>query len=275
MDIGPVGRFLQNLGLISNNPDKIVLFHKGTRDNKEINVLKCEDTNVLFLDKIAKIKPEYSDRLPPEKSVLTEDNIRRHKLIRDFVKNKAVVDVGAGSGGLCYGIKDICSNVMAVEPDNKFRVKCPVPCVAHVSDLEPNKFDVVLMMHVLEHMENSLLELKQIRTKLKTGGLAFIEVPHAMDLLIEISPAFRNHTFWSEHLVLHTKESLEKLLNAAGFSHVTITGIQRYGLSNHLNWMLNKAPNGHKTLRKLPDERYRTELQRHNRTDTLVALVRK
>ena len=37
--------YLKNNKIIK---DKIELFHKGTRDNKDINVLKCTDTGILF-----------------------------------------------------------------------------------------------------------------------------------------------------------------------------------------------------------------------------------
>lgn len=72
-----------------------------------------------------------------------------------------------------------------------------------------------------------------------------MEVPHAKDFLIEVSEEFRNFTFWSKHLVLHTRSSLQRLAEAAGFVEVQVQGYQRYPLSNHLFWLAQGRPGGH------------------------------
>jgi hypothetical protein len=46
--------------------------------------------------------------------------------------------------------------------------------------------------------------------------------------------SFKESTFWSEHLILHTKESLRKILEAVGFKNIKIEGLQRYPSANHL-----------------------------------------
>ena len=45
-----------------------------------------------------------------------------------------------------------------------------------------------------------------------------IEVPHARDFLIETFDinSFKDFTFWSEHLILHTKESLVAFAKESG-----------------------------------------------------------
>jgi hypothetical protein len=46
---------------------------------------------------------------------------------------------------------------------------------------------------------------------------------------------FLNFTLWSQHLVLHSRDSLHKPLNAAGFVDIRAAGVQRCGLANHLS----------------------------------------
>ena len=83
---------------------------------------------------------------------------------------------------------------------------------------------------------------------MKQNTLLIIEVPHANDFLISEYNCneFKKFTFWSEHLILHTEKSLLNLLNKVGFSNIEITYYQRYNIFNHLNWLFNGKPGGHK-----------------------------
>jgi SAM-dependent methyltransferase len=140
-------------------------------------------------------------------------------------------------------------------------------------------FDVITLFHVLEHLEDQVAALQKARSKLKAGGVVIIEVPHARDVLISVMrlKAFFDFTFWSEHLVLHTRESLTAILRAAGFGSVDLSGYQRYGLGNHFGWLQDGKPGGHVTYRDLEEalanSRYEQFLHDHDWTDTLLAVA--
>ena len=90
--------------------------------------------------------------------------------------------------------------------------------------------------------------------------------------------AFKKFTLWSQHLVLHTRESLEKLLLYAGFKNIIIQGVQRFGLSNHICWLLNAKPGGHKDFLSVLENKnlfkeYSNSLNQINANDTLVAIA--
>ena len=80
---------------------------------------------------------------------------------------------------------------------------------ASIEDAEQNFFDVVTMFHVFEHLKNPIETLKSIRGKMAIGAKIIIEVPHANDFLISFldNDKFKSFTFWSEHLILHTRKS--------------------------------------------------------------------
>ena len=80
--------------------------------------------------------------------------------------------------------------------------------------LKNKKFDTIFLMHVLEHMPNQISELSFLRKCLNKNGKLIVEVPHALDILIANNElnSFKSFTFWSEHLVLHTKYSLKTFL---------------------------------------------------------------
>jgi hypothetical protein len=114
---------------------------------------------------------------------------------------------------------------------------------------------------------------------MKKGGKIIVEVPHANDFLITFleCEAFKKFTFWSEHLILHTRESLKIFLQEAGFTRVVIKGYQRYPLANHLHWLAKGLPGGHMQWAALSSEQldisYADLLAQIDRTDTLIAFA--
>jgi 2-polyprenyl-3-methyl-5-hydroxy-6-metoxy-1,4-benzoquinol methylase len=138
---------------------------------------------------------------------------------------------------------------------------------------------VVTLFHVLEHLAEPVEVLREIRSCMKPYGRLILEVPHACDFLHQTleCEAFKNFTFWSEHLVLHTAQSLRQTIQLAGFSSITVRGFQRYGLENHLHWLVKKQPGGHDVWGHLSsaklNEEYACMLQSIGQTDTLLAFA--
>ena len=203
----------------------------------------------------------------------------------DCVAAKDVVDVGCGAGGFALRADCVAKTIRAVEPQpgvSEFlseKSSGRIVTAAGLHMVESESADAVTMFHVLEHFRKPLEELKSAFDVLRPGGLLVVEVPHARDLLIELCPAFRDFTFWSEHLVLHTRESLCKLVTEAGFKDVSIMGFQRYPVSNHLRWLSQHKPGGHVEwpLLNSPalEVSYTSTLAGCDKTDTLLLTARK
>ncbi|MBX9702732.1 MAG: class I SAM-dependent methyltransferase [Silvanigrellaceae bacterium] len=148
-----------------------------------------------------------------------------------------------------------------------------------VQEAPNNFYDVIGMFHVLEHFADPIAELINTRKKLKNNGKLVIEVPHARDALITWYnlEEFKKFTFWSEHLVLHTRESLSAILHHAGFKIQSIEGIQRFPLANHLRWLKEKKPSGHidwpQFLNSTLDYEYASLLSKLDMNDTLMVIA--
>ena len=88
---------------------------------------------------------------------------------------------------------------------------------------------------------------------------------------------FKNFTFWSEHLILHTYKSLKTILIKSGFKNINIQYYQRYNFSNHLGWFLRKKPGGHNFFKEIVSKdlnhSYSENLKKLHQTDTLVAIA--
>ena len=135
------------------------------------------------------------------------------------------------------------------------------------------------MFHSLEHIPYQLKTLKTLKSKLKKNGKIIIEAPHAQDYLIlqdELND-FKEFTFWSEHLILHTYQSLQTVLSKSGFKNIKINFYQRYNFANHLGWFLKRKPNGHsfynKFVSKELNQAYCENLKKLGLTDTLIAIA--
>lgn len=283
MSLGPIWVELVNQGLVSNNPDDIKLFHRGVRDASDINVLKCSVTGVTFLDKISPTGKENEFRKSQIDNAFIEDNERRVQFFKKLkLNNRSWADIGSGSGGLLERLYRNAGRVTAVEPDIKgevYKLAPAIEVVSHSDQLEDGAYDVITMFHTLEHIVAQKEILEKLKKKIsRTFGRLIIEVPHARDLLIETSPSFKAFTFWSEHYVLHTRQSLAKLVLDAGYRDIEVFNIQRYGLANHISWLYEDRSSNYLTKifesheMKEADKAYREKLIELGLTDTIMVV---
>ena len=298
----PIKKELKKLKLISDS--NLVVINRKTRDAK-IKVLQDRISKVIFLEKYIRHKNYYSSlknktdfRKISEKSErkiafvqtmvgdmktpIINDDIRRSRQFKKLYKNKNILDFGCGWGGFLKNIKN-AKSLNGVELGNqqiKF-IKKNIKNVNISNNINSfsNKFDIITLFHVLEHIPYQVKTLKLLKSKLKKKGKIIIEVPHAEDFLIqqEKLTEFKNFIFWSEHLVLHTYNSIKTILYEAGFKKVKITFFQRHNLANHLGWFLEKKPGGQKTFEKLVSKKlnkvYEANLENLHQTDTLIAIA--
>ena len=288
----PVFADLCELGL--SGPDSLRPYYPKVRDRDDISVLRCERSGVLLLSSCDQIDTSYYQNqqdlnywgtVDPSAAVLegTEDLDRRSRDLRYLVPNKRWLDVGTGVGGILERIGPLAAEVAGVEPQASVHAWLQTLGYQIYSDLvsAPERhFDVVTLFHVFEHVREPLAFLKEVRARMAPGGIVVIEVPHAKDFLLSFLnlDAFKQSTFWSEHLLLHTRLTLEAFLRAAGFQQISTRGCQRYPVANHLMWLAKGLPAGQNIWQELRtpqlDHAYEEMLAGLDMTDTLVATAR-
>ena len=281
---------LKELGLACINTSNI--YAQRTRDNPSLNVYRDCISGVIYiadeLDHLDKYQsgdyPENNTRVlrrTVNQTALNQDEIDLKRRLYDFeyyFKDKVICDVGCGLGGFLLAAKHQAKAVYGVELQKDCvydLTQKGVACATTITDIDM-MFDTVFMFHSFEHMNEPLNMLRQIKGRLKPGGHLIIEVPHARDILLETFnlESFKNFTLWSEHLILHTRKSLEKFALESGLQTNKIVGYQRYPLSNHFNWLLNGEPSGHEIFHNLNNndfhQHYSNFLNTIDQTDTLV-----
>jgi len=270
--------------------DSFLPFHPRTRDRADIAVLRCSRSGVIVLaNRDPNDNHAYKDRddlsywnaatRQEAKNSTWQDDERRAKQFGALLRGKVWLDVGTGLGGLLDLMHGKVKSMAAVEPQPGSRnelARLGYQTFENIQDAPNNTYDVVTLFHVFEHIPSPLEALKAVSAKLVKRGKLIIEVPHAGDALITWygSELFKNFTFWSEHLILHTRESLRTFARAAGFDNILVEGYQRYPLANHLHWLAQGKPGGHIEWSQFQDHdldgAYLKVLSKLNLTDTLV-----
>jgi 2-polyprenyl-3-methyl-5-hydroxy-6-metoxy-1,4-benzoquinol methylase len=269
------------------------IFATGTRDRDDVTVYRDRLSGVIYIDGFYGGDEVYE--VGDYRMVnLTASGARDYEIVRDaerrssayrrYVCGRDVVDFGCGDGAYLRSVQHETASASGVELQRDYVNALNeegIPCRTSLDEFANGSIDTVVSFHVLEHLPQPLPILKDIRRVLKPGGVAIIEVPHAKDFLLDDlkNNAFKSFTLWSQHLVLHTRESLTRLLTFSGFENVTVEGVQRYPLSNHLTWLSSGKPGGHKSPLALIDtpelfSAYEAALNRVDGTDTLVAIAR-
>lgn len=284
---------LKKLNLAKDS--SIELFSKKTRDNSKLKVYRDKNSEVIFIDdyyigvdeyKYGKYKEKLVPHINTTKRIYEEsiDSKRRVDKYLQFVADKNICDFGCGSGSFLSKVSPFAKNVYGIEPQNDLRQninKNNITCYNSINEFNKT-IDAFFLFHSFEHLPDPMETLKSMYKLLKKNGNGriIIEVPHANDFLINnlSIDSFINFTLWSQHLLLHTRESLKKFLAAAGFKNIIIEGVQRYNIANHLNWLRHDKPSGHKEILSIFEttelvEAYSNALSRIDANDTLVAIA--
>jgi len=164
-----------------------------------------------------------------------------------------LLEVGASSGQFLVNIKSRVAQVHAIELDKAccqfMQTELGIRADAEFlqdSVFANESYDVVCSFQVMEHVEEPVSFLRELRQSTKNGGTIFVEVPNLHDPLLSVwnINAYQKFFYHSAHLHYFTENSLKKVATDAGFlpEQIKITFTQDYNLLNHLNWIMNDAP---------------------------------
>ncbi len=290
---GGIYQTLLDLGLVRE--ETVSVFSRNTRDVRNLEVLRDSVSGVIFIDGHYVGDAQYRSGAYRGRAVLAEkpanidyedkaDTQRRFSAFLPHIVGKRIGDFGCGAGSFLKRARLQAREVIGVELQDDWGARLNkegIPCVNDLTAVD-GEVDTFFLFHCLEHLPDPIRVLMEIREKLVAdgNGRIVIEVPHARDFLISTLalPEFIEFTLWSQHLILHTRESLGAFLREAGYNNIVISGVQRFGLANHLHWLNVRRPGGHKSsLAMIEDESlvsaYTNALARIDANDTLIAIA--
>jgi len=262
------------------------------RDNPNLDVLECTECKLVFLSDFNHINSSHYENsgmhgdslisIPEWLKDTESDDERRFQFIKTKAINKILLDFGCGVGGFLLKSRNVTNLSIGVELETRLQDfykshNLIVYKNLEVLQKEKIKFDMITAFHVIEHLPEPILTLKQISSSLKEDGEIILEVPNSQDALLTLynSKEFSNFTYWSQHLYLFNQFNLSKLINKAGLKVNWIRQVQRYSIANHLYWLSTGKPGGHKVWAFLDNQEigsaYEFNLASLGMCDTLIA----
>lgn len=108
-----------------------------------------------------------------------------------------------------------------------------------------------------------------------SDSLLIIEVPSLFDPLLSLynCSSYRKFYFQNQHPFVYSKTSIVRLMEHNDFQTKEVINYQRYGLENHLNWIINNSPGGNRLFRKTfceTNKSYIDEIESKGKTDTVI-----
>jgi len=136
-----------------------------------------------------------------------------------FINKKEILEIGSGAGQSAYWFEQEGFKVTGIEPDlrnvnmvNKI-LKNGICINDTVETMKlKEKFDIIWMVHVLEHLVDPVNVLIRIKNNMKQDSVFFIEVPNC-----ENDKMLNASIIENPHVYHFTKKSLENIVKKADF----------------------------------------------------------
>jgi len=272
------------------NTDQVELFQEGIYGNPQIDVYINTQRDFAFLyprpvvdykEYLPRVKKLNLVKYKKQRSVYVE----RYLKIRSFVSNISnLLEIGAGDGSFLRVIKENHPTVdlSVVETDiSTLSQREEIENLKNYESLEGvckynNKYDAICLFHVLEHIVDPSAYLSRISQSLiKNDSLVIIEVPSLFDPLLNIyrCESYKKFYFQSQHPYIYSNTSIVRFVESNGFVTKEVINYQRYGIENHLNWLVKDSPGGSEIFRNIfskTNESYISELEDSGKTDTVI-----
>ena len=228
---------------ISGSDEVIEISHKDRHGSPLRNVMSV-NSGLIYVDPVPFenteefYKTDYRKSYkgvhrPKPKHVCRAGKIamQRYSRLVDFLPDSALcLDAGSSSGEFVYLLNSKGFNARGVEANfpyaeySKAELGIPVSITPFSEFESEQKFDLISMFHVLEHLEYPLRDLSSLKKFLKPEGYFVIEVPN----ILYANMAF-SHKWHPGHLFSFTDKTLSLLMEKAGFRTVYCSPINDGG----------------------------------------------
>ncbi|RZK48941.1 MAG: class I SAM-dependent methyltransferase [Pedobacter sp.] len=146
-------------------------------------------------------------------------------IVEKYSTKGTLLDIGAGTGDFLVTANNSGWNTTGIEPSGKARsiaVSKGVKFQEDLSDISDNSFDVVTMWHVLEHVPDVEMQIRELRRIAKPDGTIIIAVPNFKSYDAKY---YGRH--WAaydvpRHLWHFSKTAIEKLFSREGMELIKV-----------------------------------------------------
>lgn len=161
---------------------------------------------------------------PPFPFLLPVNLFRRYfsKILPgEYGNNRSFLDFGCGNGDNLRLLSEYGWNCTGIEIDEnhvaRLRNEGLNVVALSPSQLESGKYDAIRLWHVLEHLNNPIATLRELRRSLAVDGVVYCALPNFNSLNRIIFGQFWIGADAPRHVFAFTKKSLKYIFNATGF----------------------------------------------------------
>lgn len=198
----------------------------------DIRIYQCDRCLLALFDKQKRTTNElysFNDYQTQEKK-LERRLTNLGKIVSRFIKKGKILDVGAGFGQFSSVLDKMGKfSLNIVEPsikqkyllNKKFtlhKLTYEMFLTRHLRGVEA-KYNLILMMDILEHFKDPFQILKKTNKLLSKNGYLVIQTPNYKSLMAKVC---KNWSWWmvEDHKMIFSPKSLLLLLNKAGYKTV-------------------------------------------------------
>jgi 2-polyprenyl-3-methyl-5-hydroxy-6-metoxy-1,4-benzoquinol methylase len=256
--------------------DQIALFEAGIA---QINrIVECKQCGLMFSS--PRSRPvdqeairDYDPQLTSNVADYDPTRFRKERLqVRDYADTRAelarlypdrgsLVEIGCGMGFQLEAFAAEGWDVTGIEPDRGFcefiayfhGLKA-LPTILEEAGLPDASVDVVVFLHVIEHVPDPLGTLKSIFRLLKPGGHLVIETPRFDSLMYKLFGHRERSLNCNGHIYFFTTRSLRQMCEKAGFEYKQCNYVGRSLSLERVAWnigVMSQSEIVQTTLRKL------------------------
>lgn len=200
---------------------------------------------------LAKVDPTW-DLIPTGGSRFVKERLQ----VRDYARTRVrlgelysgrgkLLEIGCGLGFLLREFREDGWNVLGIDSllqacrfgQDELGIEVHNGTLEDIG-LPDESFDVVLMNHVIEHLDDPKNTLCEVSRVLKPGGQFVIETPRYDTLIFKILGRRERSIAWPGHTFFFTTQTLRWLYESAGFETVRLDYVGRSLTFDRLLWNL-------------------------------------
>ncbi len=154
------------------------------------------------------------------------DYFGRHLARAQFPQSGRLLDVGCGNGAFLLRAREMGWDVAGCEPDAKAVAACRAQGLDVIegdvfsSALDDQRFDVVTISHVLEHVTDPQALLKRAEALMYPGGVLWVALPNPRSLGLRIFGAAWRGLHVPFHLCIPSQNRLMLLMQSTEFCSI-------------------------------------------------------
>jgi SAM-dependent methyltransferase len=263
---------------LCGSDDATVVFEAGVAQASR--VVQCRQCGLMYASPRAKLpdQDEIKDYDPAFTKRVQETSRDRYEKeafqVRDYEDTRAflrkaypdrgrLLEIGCSMGFLLAKFREDGWAVEGIEPNRGY---CDFiaehhgieasPTILEEADRQSNSYDVVVMLHVIEHVPDPLGTMRQIFRVLKPGGTLVMETPRYDSLMFKLLRHRERSVSCDGHIYFFTTATLREMAEKAGFKFELVNYVGRSLNLSRLLWnvgVMSKSRAVQTAIRKFSD----------------------